>query len=201
MKKKKIIKTLSIVLVVVICLVYLYSKGTYTIFESKVDSNISPEVATWSIKVNDVLVTTVDPVVVDISDITWTGEHVAENKVAPGSVGVLDINIDPMDTDVAIRFDIEVIDKNIDSEKLLTVNSITASSGEIFKTAINTYTGIISLDDINNNVVKNIKLNIEWVSDDEEIDFDEVSQSADDYLEINFRAVQYRGEEIDPYIS
>lgn len=201
MKGKRVIKILSIMSLVVICFVYLYSKGTYTIFESIIDGTINPDIATWSIKVNDVLVTTTDPATVDITNITWTGEHVADGKVAPGSVGVLDINIDPTDTDVAIRYDIEVIDKNINPDKLLTVHSITDNVGELVRTGISTYSGVITLDDISNGVVENITLNLEWVDDDLEIDFDEVGVTADNYLEINFRAIQYRGEEIIPYVS
>ena len=53
MKNKKIINLL-LIFVAIICLVYLYSKGTYTIFESKVDSYINPDIADWNIKVNGV---------------------------------------------------------------------------------------------------------------------------------------------------
>lgn len=198
MKNKKIINLL-LIFVVIICLVYLYSKGTYTIFESKVDSYINPDIADWNIKVNGVVVTSADPVVVNISDVAWNSTNVADNKLAPGSTGVLDINIDPTDTDVAIKFDLEIIDKNIDPLKILTVSSITDSSNQLIRTGVNTYTGIITLDEISSGTIENIKLNIEWIDNGEDIDFDTITDNSEDYLEINFTAMQYRGEEIVSY--
>lgn len=201
MKNKKFIGILCVFIVTVISFIYLYSNGTFTIFESLVEGFISPDIATWNIKVNDVVVTEDNPVIVDISDTTWKSEHVAENKVAPGSTGTLNIKIDPMDTDVAIRYELEIIDKNIVPEKLLAVTSITDELGELVKTNVNTYTGLISLNDINNSSIKNIKINVEWVYNGEEIDFDAVGNTPEDYIEINFRAIQYQGEEIVPYVS
>lgn len=198
MKNKKIINLL-LIFVAIICFVYLYSKGTYTIFESKVDSYINPDIADWSIKVNGVVVTSVDPVIVDISEVAWNSTNVADNKLAPGSTGVLDINIDPTDTEVAIKFDLEIIDKNTDPLKILTVSSITDSSNQLIRTGVNTYTGIITLDDINNSNIRNIKLNIGWIDDGTDIDFDTITDNNEDYLEVNFTATQYRGEEIISY--
>ena len=119
--------------------------------------------------------------------------------MAPGSTGVLDINIDPTDTDVAIKFDLEIIDKNIDPLKILTVSSITDSSNQLIRTGVNTYTGIITLDEISSGTIENIKLNIEWIDNGEDIDFDTITDNSEDYLEINFTAMQYRGEEIVSY--
>lgn len=201
MKKKNLIKILCVVFLCIGVGLYLYFKDAYSIFESLVDGFISPDIATWNIKVNDVIVTAENPVVVDISDTTWSSEHVADNKVAPGSTGTLNIKIDPMDTDVAIRYELDIIDKNIVPEKLLAVTSITDELGELVKTDVSTYTGIISLDDINNSSVKNIKISVEWVYNGEEIDYDAVGNAPEDYIEINFRAIQYQGEEIVPYVS
>ena len=201
MKKKKIIRVLCVIFLCIGVGFYLYFKDAYSIFESVIDGIISPDIATWNIKVNDVVVTTADPMAVDITSITWTGEHVAANKVAPGSSGSLDINIDPTDTDVSIRYDIEVIDKNINPDKLLTVHSVNDLSGNLIRTDISTYTGIITLDEIDNNIIEKISLNVEWVDDNTEINFDDLSDDVNDYLEINFRAIQYRGEEIIPYVS
>lgn len=201
MKKKKIIRILCVIFLCIGVGFYLYFKDAYSIFESVIDGIISPDIATWNIKVNDVVVTTVDPIAVDITSITWTGEHVADNKVAPGSVGSLDINIDPTDTDVAIKYDIEVIDKNINPDKLLTVHSVNDLSGNLIRTDVSTYTGIITLDEIDNKIIEKISLNVEWIDDNTEINFDDLSDDVNDYLEINFRAIQYRGEEIIPYVS
>lgn len=201
MKKKNLIKILCVVFLCIGVGLYLYFKDAYSIFESVIDGFIRPDIANWKIKVNDVLVTTVDPVSVDITDITWSGDHVADNKVAPGSIGSLEINIDPTDTDVAIRYDIEVIDKNINPDKLLTVHSVNDLAGSLTRTDVSTYTGIITLDEIDAKSIEQINLNVEWVDDNTEFDFDDVDDDVTDYLEINFRAIQYNGEEIIPYVS
>lgn len=196
--KKKVISVFSAVILVVMCFIYLYSKGTYTIYESKVGGFIDSDIANWSIKVNDVVVTTEDVVTVDISDIEWSTDHVIENKVAPGGKGALNINIDPMDTQVAIRYDIEVIDSTVEPSKILTLNSVSDTSGGLIRTGFSTYTGIITLGDIANKKIKNIKIDVSWI-DDKDIEFNAEEANADDYLEINFTAVQYGGEKIVPY--
>ena len=196
--KKKLISVFSAVILVVICFIYLYSKGTYTIYESKVGGFVDPDIANWSIKVNDVVVTAEDVVTVDISDIEWSTDHVIENKIAPEGKGILSINVDPMDTQVAIRYDIEVIDSTVEPSKILTINSISDTSAELIRTGFSTYTGIITLSDIANNEIKNIKIDVSWI-DDKDIEFNAEEINADDYLEINFTAVQYGGEQIVPY--
>lgn len=201
MGKNNLIKILCVVFLCIGIAFYLYFKDAYSIFEGIVNGFINPNIATWNIKVNDILVTTEEPVSVDITSITWKSDHVADNKVAPGSIGSLDIVIDPTDTDVAIRYDIEVIDKNIEPEKLLTVHSVADLSSNLIRTGVSTYTGIITLDEIDNKDVENIKLSVEWIDDNTEINFDSIGDDVSDYLVINFRAIQYRGEEIIPYVS
>lgn len=196
--KKKVISVFCVFILVVICFIYLYSKGTYTIYESKVGGFIDPDIANWSIKVNNVAVTTKEVVAVDISNIEWNTNHVMENKVAPGGRGVLNINIDPVDTQVAIRYDIEVVDSNVESSKILTLNSVSDPSGGVIRTGFSTYTGIITLSDIANKKIENIKIDVSWI-DDKNIEFNVEKPNADDYLEINFTAVQYGGEKIVPY--
>lgn len=196
--KKKVISVFSVFLLVVICFIYLYSKGTYTIYESKVGGFIDPDIANWSIKVNNVAVTTKEVAAVDISNIVWNTNHVIENKAAPGGRGVLNINIDPVDTQVAIRYDIEVIDNTVESTKILTLNSISDTSGGLIRTGFSTYTGIITLSDIANKKIENIKIDVSWI-DDKDIEFNAEKTNVNDYLEINFIAVQYGGEKIVPY--
>lgn len=196
--KKKIINILSIVILVVVCIIYLYSKGTYTIYESNVDGSIKPEIAKWEIKVNDVLVTASEVLDVDISNIEWVVDHVRENKVAPGSSGVLNVNIDPLDTGVAIRYDIEIIDKSVEPQKVLTLDFISDSLGKLVRTGENTYTGIISLNDISSGNIVNVAIGVSWVDDGMDIDYDQV-MIEDDYLTINFKASQYNGDEIISY--
>ena len=118
--------------------------------------------------------------------------------ISPGSSGVIELELDPTQSEVAILYEFQLIDKNIDSTKLVEFESV-SSDGDVIKTAEDTYSGIITLDDINNNVkpVISIAFNFDY-EDDIEIDDDE-SQTLDNLFEIHFHAVQYRGEQLVPY--
>ncbi len=196
MMKKKIIKSVFITILVLCCGFYLYSRGTYTSYESEVSGGINPSIAKWNINVNGKKITTTDVSTIDISDITWTTNHVTDNKAAPGSIGTIQIIIDPLDTDVAIKYSLEIVDKSIDEDKLLRVTGIRDENANLIKTGVNTYTGVITLD---SNQAKTIYLDIEW-SDDREIDYssDELDNNSN-FLIVNFVANQYKGETIVPY--
>ena len=192
-KNKQLLKFLIITVVVISCFIYLKNKVTYTSYESNVDSKIVPNIAKWDIYINDNLVTTSDTKTISIRDIIWENSHAKENMVAPGSKGHLDITIDPKDTDVAIQYEIEIIDKKVDENKILTITNIDIHDYELTNIKENTYSGIISLDDIKNNKTITISLDIEWINDDEINDLDKNIKSLDDYIVINFNATQYRG--------
>ena len=52
---KKNIKLIIIVVTIVICVVYLKNKVTYTSYESNVDATTSSTIANWNIKINNKL--------------------------------------------------------------------------------------------------------------------------------------------------
>ena len=67
-----------------------------------------------------------------------------------------------------------------------------------FLTGENTYTGLITLDDINNKKV--IDLSLGFIFDDEEVEgITSDDASLENFISISFHAVQYNGEEIVPY--
>lgn len=197
--KKKVIQVVVVVFVLMACFFYLYSKGTYTFYESAVTGDVNPDIAKWNIKINQETITIPTSKNVNIRDISWTSTHTSNGKVAPGSKGVMNLSIDTVDTGVAIRYDIQVIDKKMDPLKILTVHSLKSSAGTIVQTGINTYTGLIPLDRIIRGELTNVQLDLEWINDDNINDFDTVIDEADDYLILSFKASQYRGEEIIPF--
>ena len=192
-RKKQELKLVIIVVIVIGCFLYLNKKVTYSSYESNLDSKIVPNIANWDIYINDNLITTSEQKTISIKDIVWKNNHAADNKVAPGSKGKLDITIDPKQTDVAIKYEIEIIDKKVDSNKILTVTNIDLNDNQITKTEDNIYNGIISIDDIKNEKETTISLDIEWINDDTVNDLDKNISSLDDYIVINFNASQYRG--------
>ena len=109
--------------------------------------------------------------------------------------------IDPTGTDVAIRYDLEIIDKNVDPNKILTITNITQHGVNLVKTDVNTYTGIITLDMIDSGVKPSLVLDVSWINDDNVNDLEKEIESIEDYLFIRFKASQYRGEAITEYIE
>ena len=184
-------------ILVVLCIAFLVSRATYSSYESNVAGHVSADVAGWKIHINDVLVSDEVGKIVDIDDITWTNSHIKSGKLAPGATGEFNIDLDFTGTEVSVRYDLEVVDKNIDSNKVLTMTGIGASSVPLTRTGVSTYTGIISKSNLSGNLTRNVVLNVEWVNDDNVNDLE--NEVEDGFLQVNFRAVQYRGEAIVPY--
>ena len=200
MKKKVNYKILYIVIFLV-CILYLFGKITYSIYESRISGRVDADVADFTILINGTDVSETDGTLgsgVILDNITWATDHTREDMISPGSSGVIELELDPTQSEVAILYEFQLIDKNIDSTKLVEFESV-SSDGDVIKTAEDTYSGIITLDDINNNVqpVISIAFNFDY-EDDIEIDDDE-SQTLDNLFEIHFHAVQYRGEQLVPY--
>lgn len=189
-KKCKIIKIIIVILLIVGCLYFLFSRGAYAFYESFIDGNINLRVAKWDIKVNNVVITGDSTSEISFSNIGWTNSHAIDGKAAPGSIGVADLVIDPNNTDVAFEYEFDIVDKSVDDSKILTVNSVTSDNGDIiFEDGV--YKGFFSLDDINDRKKVTINIGVEWVNDDSINDFDYIDSS--DFLVVNFTASQYKG--------
>ena len=185
------------VILVILCISFLVSRVTYSSYESNVTGHVSADVAGWKITVNDVLITDEVGKIVEIDDVTWTNTHIMNGKLAPGATGQFNIDLDFTDTEVAVRYDLEIIDKSVDSNKILTVTNVNGSSANLVRTGVNKYTGLISKSELAN-PTRTIVLSLAWVNDDNVNDL-ETELTDDQYLQVNFRAVQYRGEAIVPY--
>lgn len=196
---KKIIRILLVTLVVVISLFYLYSKGTYTAYETKTEGKITPSIAKWNIKVDGFTVTSSEVKTIGLSNITWNSNNAVSNKAVPGSTGVAKITIDPVDTDVAIKYTIEVVDKDIDDTKFLDVIDIKDNNNTLIQTGVNTYVGIITLEDVKAHTVRELTLDVEWpLGEDIDPTSSDVNSSSN-FLLVNFLVEQYKGETIIPY--
>ena len=122
---KNILQVFLISILIVLCLVFLKSRVTYTSYESLLDGNISSPIANWIIKIDGKTITEAEEVAgIKIDDIRWKSRSTRDGKVAPGSFGVMNISIDPSGSDVAIYYELEVIDKSIDDTKFLRITNI-----------------------------------------------------------------------------
>jgi hypothetical protein len=200
-KNKKVVQIIVVFLVVLGSLFYLYSKGTYTSYETLTNGKITPKIAKWNIKVDGIEVTTSDVVTIGLSNITWVSNNAVNTKAVPGSNGKATVKIDPMDSDVAIKYTLEVIDRNVDENKFLEISNVNNSTDTLIQTAENTYAGIITLDDVKNKNITTLTFDVLWPLGEDIDPYSEKVSSGSNFLEINFSVEQYNGEEITPFTT
>ena len=198
----KYLKIFLYVFIVVLCFGYLRYKSTYASYETNVKGNINPQIADWRILVNGVEATTSDDVLeLDSGSFIWNcpSSGVRAQKVGPGCLGVMELDIDASSTEVAVLYEFDIKDKSVAPEKILKITDIQFSNNNFYKTDVSKYSGYLSLDDIKNNPQLNIRLEVVW-EDVGDIVYDEKLFTNDDnYITIDFFAKQYLGEEIVPY--
>lgn len=195
-------KRTFLILLFLALLVFLYvgARGTYTAYESSVNGNVSNRISQIHLFVNgSELVSNqeLDNRII-LDNITWTSTHTRLGKMSPGSTGNFQFELAPTGSEVAVLYEMELIDKNVDDSKLLTFTSIT-SDQNLVRTGISTYSGVFTLSDIEAGRNANITLNFEFDNSEDIEGFTDDDQTYDDFFEINFHASQYQGEVLTPY--
>lgn len=197
MKDKKYNK-IGIFLLVIFCVVILYfcSVNTYMAYESSVDGALSADVAGIHIAIDGQDILEKDlKTGVTLNNISWNAPHTRSGKVAPGATGDVTFTLNPKGSDVAFSYTFTINDKQTDLKKLLKFNEFSSDNGNLIETGDNEYTGIVTMDDINNGKVINITMEFEF--SDEDVEGSDIDNSSlDDYFSIDFKAVQYKGEKI-----
>lgn len=204
MKKHRMkIIVVLVFLVAISSFLYFDAFATLTSYESVVDTKVRTTGARFVVKINGTNVVTTDGSVKDL-DITSTvtgSSHVKDNKIAPGSSLTIPLNLNVYGSEVAIKFTLDIVDSTIDSDKAMTLMSITngATSIPLTKTGPNSYTGVVTKAMLSNNTDYAYTLDFEFI--DHEIVLTEslLETDSEDLFVINFNAVQYMGEAITPY--
>ena len=199
-KNKKVIVITIILLIISVILVYAIL-STYATFRSEFSGSMKVDNATWKILINNTDISlnatkefTIDNISIDQS------QGVEEGKLAPGLKGNFNILIDPSDTDVSIIYELKLDTKNINSTNIR-IDEVkeTNTGNNLVQTDMNTYTGIISLDDIKNNVTNNIQVTLLWHDDgNEDINIGEIPEYKIN-IPVEVKVSQYLGEELQEY--
>lgn len=195
---KKVLQVFIIAILILLCIAFLKSRVTYTSYETSINGNISSPIASWRINIDGKDISTLSTEGLTINSINWITNNVREGKVAPGSVGDMKIVVDPTGTDVAIYFELEIIDKSVDESKFLKVTNISVANTdvELRRIAVNKYAGILTLDDISSGIKPEIDIDVIWESL-EDVEYNpNVNDNLDAFLVFNFNAKQYGGEEL-----
>lgn len=176
--------------------------NTYAVFQSDNELYVESSVAKWNIYVNSRHVNSYESFLVD-NFVVSENSGVASGKIAPGTSGYFDIVIDPSDTQVAFRYDLTFDFTNLQSnfviERIEEVNGV-----EVVRTGENTYSNIMTLDDIENNATNNIRVFIKWNNDEDENENDSIIGMVKDNtikIPVVVTVTQYFSEELVSYVG
>ena len=194
MKDRK--KSVLVVLLLVFCFVFLVVQATKAAYESTISGRMKNTIADWSILVNNQEISsgTVDsiPLTYTVTDLT----NVRSGKVGPGVSLNYPVTIDGSGSEVAIKITFTVTDKSVDPDKFLTLTGVTSSDLTIVRVAANAYSAIIPKASLG--TAKTVNLAFTWVDDGSLVEYSDDS-TVDDFVEIDFNAIQYTGETLTPY--
>lgn len=201
---KKFLKKILIILTMLAFIFTLYKIGTtYALLQSETNSSIVQEIGKWNIKLNESDITNglSQEVVIDNFSMDENA-NVKSGKIAPGVSGSLEIVLDPVDTQVAVRFDVSFESIEEEQIELVSIEQIDGTS-EVVRTGENTYSGIMNLSEINNKTAKTtIKIVIKWENNEENNVSDTVIGTSTGYklkVPIKVNVSQYLGETLEEY--
>lgn len=182
------------------CLLFLLILSfniTYGLFESNKDFNANMNVAKFNLFVNDSNI--VDTKSFNINNITvLDNENVLDGKIAPGVSGYFELILDPKGSDVSIYYEVSLDLENVLNDGII-LDRIESDNGSLINVDKYTYAGVFTLDEIKNNVQKNIKIYFSWVNNDEVLDDIKYADGLKCDIKTNVKASQYFGEDIPVY--
>lgn len=203
-KNKNIIIFLVLLSMCVIAILVYKIISIYAVFHSNVGAKAEFRNGAWNIDVNGKKITTGVQTDFTIDQITVAeDQHTMPGKISPGLSGNFKIVINPKDTNVSIRYDITLNQDELKSSNLKISSVEEKNNGaKLIKIAENEYTGIITLQDIQKNVIHEIEMNVEWLDDEQNNESDTLLGTNKDKrqfeIPVTFHATQYLGEEIIP---
>lgn len=199
------------VLIMIVVTIYQITT-TFAKYVSEAYAEAEQEVGVWIIKVNDTDISDSSTQQKDfiIDTLNYNpSQYVVNGKIAPGSVGYFDVVIDATETSVAVIYDLEFDFSSLDINNSLKFDKIVRVKNDgteepIIRTGINTYSSLITLDQISKKELETVRIYIVWENDDSEENnkFDsETGLIQNLNLKIPVQALvnQYLGEEIIEY--
>ena len=183
-------------------MIFTVAKNTYALFETEGVAIVEESLAKWVITVNDVKVTaTSKQFVVNNFEYT-TSEYVRDDKLAPGGSCYFDIIIDATNTDVSVKYVIDFDFSIIQNYDFIQTEVIDLTNGDVIKTGINQYTGVLDIEEIKKGQTKTLRVNLTWNNDEQNNENDSelgLTEDASLTIPVNVNLTQYTSEEIVPY--
>jgi len=200
---KKVLKILTLIMLI---LTILKITDTYAKYYTMATGTLEQEIGKWVINLNEVDIysetgETVEFLIEPDSSII-TSSNTAPGKIAPASTWYADITLKSEGTEVAVRYDVEIDLSDYEDVTLEHGVSVVGVAKEIKRTGENTYTGIISLADVQANKLETIRCSIKWKNDESKNEDDTAigevyGQSFE--IPVKITCTQYLGETITEY--
>lgn len=147
---------------------YLIS-SSYALFETDASGDKEIDIGKWIIKLNDIDISTGTSNTFTVDSFTYTpNTHIKNGYIAPGRSGYFDIILDPAGTEVSVRYDVTLSPATELEDNIL--YSVTTSNGDIVMTGPNTYSGVFSISQIENEETLVLRINLDWTND---VDYNE----------------------------
>ena len=203
-----------ILLALMMILITVYQiNTTYAKYLTQAQGIIEETIGPWVVKINGTnIATEADVQNFTINDLNYnSNNYVLDGKIAPGLLGYFDVVIDATEASVAVRYDVTIdfakldISDSIRFAKLVkVVNGLEDDTG-IVQTAENTYTGTISLTDIEAGTTNTIRVYLGWRDDGTGVNDakDSILGTTKDIqvaIPVEVKASQYLGEEIVDFL-
>ena len=169
------IKTKLKVLIVFAMLAFTLSivSNTYSRYVAAAEESIDLALANWQILLNDEDITNSSSSVGSINPVILENENVANNKLAPSSVGYFDIDIDASSVELSFNYNIKINKNEILDDLLITKYKIIEEGSDPEETEyINVVNNEINgtFDYSNEVLAKPFKIRVffEWFDDENE---------------------------------
>jgi hypothetical protein len=203
MKKSRIRVVLYLLVFILFAVSVTLVYDTLALFETDTEANVENDLGRWIIKVSnkDITTGTSDTIVID-SFVYTQNSHVESGYIAPGGSAYFDLIIDATDCDVAVKYTLtlDLSDTEYEDNIRFAIDGLDTIG--ITRTAEHDYTGVISLDQIEDDETLSLRIYVYWD--------DVAAHNADDTeigtvygnslkVPIGFHAIQYLGEQITAY--
>lgn len=206
-------KKIWILSALIMLLITLYQiNSTYAKYFSQAEGIVEESIGKWIVKVNNTNIAVEGDIQeFTINQLTYnSNDYVLDGKIAPGLLGYFDVEIDATDASVAVRYDVSInfneldLSDSINFSKLVKVVDNIESNTGIIKTDVSTYTGIISLEDIEAGKTNTIRIYLSWEDDgtgtnDKNDSILGTTKDTQVSIPVKVKASQYIGEEIVEY--
>ena len=174
------IKTKLKVLIVFAVLAFTLSivSNTYSRYVAAAEESIDLALANWQILLNDEDITSSSSSVGSITPVILENENVANNKLAPSSVGYFDIDIDASSVELSFNYNIKINKNEVLDDLLITKYKLIEEGSNPEETDyINVVNNEINgtFDYSNENTNKSFKIRVffEWFDGNDEESDDE----------------------------